>query len=372
MPPRAAADVSRRWPALPSVTLALTVLVRAALGRERCSDGLLIAARYGDVEQIRTSLQTENVNCTDDERRTPLHAAAAAGQSEAALELLAAGALMDRDLWGRAPLHSATIAGQQAMAELLLDSGAYVELIDHASRTPLHFAARQGHVALAKLFLDRGAKLDVKDMNERTPLHFSTRGDELINVTRLLLARGANVSSEDATGYTALHVACKGNQADTVELLLGNDADLYSMDKAGWNPLVHAAAAGHSSLVNWLVVRMLRPKSFPTPDPAGFLNYSLDQEYFGMSAWILALVFSGAAAVLILCPACYVLRRFAKLHRQYSHGRQESDAAIEDFVATIFDKVAEKRGKSADIAKEWDSVPAHTLQDLHRVRGNHV
>jgi len=277
---------------------------------ELCSAAMLAAARYGDEAQLLLSLQLESPGCVDEQRRTPLHLAAEWNQRNASLHLLAAGALMDRDIRGRAPLHNAATAGHTGMVDLLLDAGAYVELEDGALRRPVHIAAREGHLEVLRLLLDRGAGVNVMDGDQRTALHHTARGDALFNLTELLLSRGADLMLRDVVGFGALHYACREGQRLTAARLLDLGADLYAMDGTGWNPLVHAAAAGHEALVAQLVTQNLKPREYPLPDPSRFLpEGGTGGDLLASHGWLLALLAVAACACCTMALAMWRLRR---------------------------------------------------------------
>ena len=69
---------------------------------------------------------------TQDEKRTPLHLAAAGGHDQCVAALAAAGAdLAARDVLGAAPLASAAAENRCATAKLLLEAGARLEADDY-------------------------------------------------------------------------------------------------------------------------------------------------------------------------------------------------------------------------------------------------
>lgn len=308
----------------------------------------------------------EPANCVDAESQTPLHLAAYHGKMQAALHLLAAGALMDRDDYGRAPLHMSVIAGWVNMTNLLMDSGAYVELYDNNRRTPLHLAAFYGHVPLIDLLLTRKADIDALDGDLNTPLHYTAKWDPFIEGTKTLTSRGATLQPKNIIGFTPLHYACHANQKNNVDLLLDLGADIYIMDEQGWNPLVHAAAEGHAKMVDDLLVRVLIPKSYPTPDPAGFTTQNIGNTIIGMPAYAFAIVVTCICSSFIVCPAMIFMRHFNNLRKPYIC--DTSDATIEEFVNEVWNEVSTSHSRQHNICKEWDRLPTHTLKDLHRVK----
>lgn len=308
----------------------------------------------------------EPPNCIDDNGRTPLHLSAYQGEMESALHLLAAGALMDRDVYGRAPLHESVLAGQANMTNLLLDAGAYIELRDNNRRTPLHHAASQGHAELLNLLLTRSAEIDALDGDMSTSLHHTSKTDAFINSTKVLTDRGASLEPQDVIGFTPLHYACRRNQMATVESLLDNGVDIYTMDEAGFNPLIHAAAEGHEELVDWLINQVLRPKTYPTPDPSKFITQDLAKPIFGLPAWLFAILVTCTCGSSIVIPAVTMMRRFTMVRKPYIC--DTDDDTIEIFVNSVWGQVATAKDSQEQLCQDWDKLPAHTLKDLHRVK----
>lgn len=105
-----------------------------------------------------------NVNVTDEQRRTPLHAACGTchdrsknGDSNSAKEcvelLLSSGALENvRDTMGQTPLHLAALTGDLGAVQALLAAGA-TGTADAKGNFPLHLAAAQGHVDVLQLLV---------------------------------------------------------------------------------------------------------------------------------------------------------------------------------------------------------------------------
>jgi len=285
---------------------------------------------------------------------------------QAALHLLAAGALMDRDVYGRSPLHMSVIAGEANMTNVLLDAGAYIELRDNNAKTPLHHAAFQGHTTLIDLLLSRAAIIDALDGDLRTPLHYTSHWDAFINSTDQLTSRGASLEPQDIIGFTPLHYACHENQPATVTKLLDLGVDIYAMDEAGFNPLIHAAAEGHKELVNSLIVRVLQPPTYPTPDPANFITQDLTKPTLGLPAWLFAFLITFMCGMAIVCPAVILMRRFTMLRKPYIV--DTSDEIIEAFIESVWGDVNLTAESQHQICQDWDKLPTHTLKDLHRVK----
>lgn len=332
-----------------------------------CSDALLVAAEYGDSEQLLAALDSgESPACVDSDDRTPLHLAAQANEHEVALHLLRLGATMSQDAFGRAPLHSAASKGHVSMSELLLDAKAYIELVDVAGRAPLHYSARGGHQAMVSMLLSRGAAIDRADGDNRTALHHASRADEFLSVTLELLDRGADLVRQDIIGFTPLHHACFEAQNSTIFELLERGADIYALDYSGWNPLVHAASQNHEVLVRDLVTYLLKPKTYPMPDPSKFIKQDInDPVFLGLPGFVLALFGVLFSFFCCVVPAMWWLRRFARLRKPYIS--YLTDEERESFLKEIFQQV-EASDHLKKLCDEWDRVPVNGLADLHRVK----
>ena len=116
--------------------------------------------------------------------------------------------MIDRDQAGRTPLHYAAADGDTAQARALLAMGASPDKSDSAGWTPLHFAAQSHAVEIATMLLEAGASVDPRDNDGNTPLFravFASRGrGEMI---ALLRNRGADPMSVNQAGQSPVGVA---------------------------------------------------------------------------------------------------------------------------------------------------------------------
>jgi ankyrin repeat protein len=219
-------------------------------------------------------LTPESVKSTGDRKRTILHLAADAGESESIRMILAKNApLNEKDNSGRTALDLALSHTDESKyaeaAELIILAGgtstdpvyAYFEpavrSINYDFRftdglAPLHYAARDGNIALVTYLLGKNADPDVKTASGATPLHEAAREGRL-KVMKELIARGADINIQDAKGNSVLHTAIPEKEA--VVLLLDAGAAPNLRDEHGDSPLHIAITLNRRDIVETLLER---------------------------------------------------------------------------------------------------------------------
>ena len=103
--------------------------------------------------------------------RTPLHRVSQGGQLvmvESSLEiarlLVNSGANVNvTDNEGSTPLHAAARSGYRDIAELLLESGASLDVRNKIQQTPLHVACGNGRLDVSRFLIDRGSDMNCRD-----------------------------------------------------------------------------------------------------------------------------------------------------------------------------------------------------------------
>ncbi|KAH9305529.1 hypothetical protein KI387_009933, partial [Taxus chinensis] len=103
------------------------------------------------------------VNCSDMRRRTPLHVAAASGDSHTVQCLLAIGAEAKgmKDSGGATALFVAAECGYADVCELLLQGGADVLACNRAGENPLYIAALRGHCEAVEVLVRHCCKNNI-------------------------------------------------------------------------------------------------------------------------------------------------------------------------------------------------------------------
>jgi ankyrin repeat protein len=112
------------------------------------------------------------------------------------------------DGYGRTPLHYAAADGNTEDAVKYLKAGANPNLQDDNGWSPLHFAAQAVSVDVTRALLEAGSDIELKDSYGNTPLLqavFSSRGNG--SVIKLLREAGANPHVANDSGVSPVSLA---------------------------------------------------------------------------------------------------------------------------------------------------------------------
>ncbi len=190
-----------------------------------------------------------------DARPDDLNDAVNAGDVARIQDLVAHGADVNAPNLFGTPLHLAAATGQTWIAWMLIDAGADLEAEGDPGRAhPLHLAALSNHPATAALLIERGADLDARNVEGRTPLSVAAAYGN-VAVAETLLAAGSDPRAPD-TVYRdmPIHWAAQSGSVEMVELLLSFGVDINARSgHEGEPPLHYAMCAGNSEMVQFLV-----------------------------------------------------------------------------------------------------------------------
>lgn len=186
-----------------------------------CRCGCCIEQLYSAIEDDPELLQRMNkIQFV----HTPLHEAAAAGNTVLALEIMNLMPSLARKLnpKGLSPLHLAVASGNAAAALALVKlEPQLVRIKGRGGLTPLHHAAagkpsdEKGRLELlARLLVECPESMGVLNNRWQSAVHVAIE-NENVEATRLLVnwlvivARESELSTKDAHGNTTLHVAAR-------------------------------------------------------------------------------------------------------------------------------------------------------------------
>ncbi|XP_028130015.2 serine/threonine-protein phosphatase 6 regulatory ankyrin repeat subunit A-like isoform X1 [Diabrotica virgifera virgifera] len=211
---------------------------------------LIIQAIFaGFIENVKDLVQyKQEVNCLDEEKRTPLHAAAYKGEAEVTELLLKNGARVNaKDSKWVTPLHRACSVGADKVVELLLSYQADVCARDRLWQTPLHVAAASSAYSCVEQILYHLPNPNIRDRSGRSALHYAAYNGHT-SIAELLISRGCMVNACDKRDCRPLHCAVQTGHTDTVELLIRCGADINTKDRNLYTPLHVVAASGIDSV----------------------------------------------------------------------------------------------------------------------------
>ena len=207
--------------------------------------------------------------------RTPLIHAIISSRRDSFDTLLQSGARIDQtDAMGMSALHWAAGLGQVATITTLLEKGA--SRLDHdiAGHEPIHQAAARGHIPAVEALITEGLDLDrptknADNSNGESLLHIASLYNHL-DLARYLLKNGVQVNYWSdrpsmwayyprakllGSSLTPLHYACCLGHFEMAALLLDHNALVNAATVDGYTPLMMAAEAENTDLVNLLLSR---------------------------------------------------------------------------------------------------------------------
>nr|CAB3221774.1 zinc finger protein LOC723799 [Phallusia mammillata] len=257
---------------------------------KRCGDTPMhAAAAAGQTTAVKMLLDLGfDINTQNNQKCTPLHLACFNGQDVVVHELLQAGA--DPNIsndQGCNSLHHAAASTHGALClELLVNSGANVNVQNKDGKTPLHMTAVHGRFTRSQALLQGGARADILDFHGNSSLHVAAKhGHELLVST--LLEAGADPSKHGSKGRLAIHLAALKGHVNSCRKLISAHASEESgltpsdviaiSDEDGRNCLHHDACGGSLECLDVFLSYVSNTNVLMQPDKCGRipLHYAL-------------------------------------------------------------------------------------------------
>jgi ankyrin repeat protein len=237
------------------------------LPRFKLDKALLEAAKEGNIEQVRQTLQAgADVNAKGIGGSTPLGWAASKGHIDVARALIEARADIHWEARrGQTALNVAAAQGHTEIVKLLIQSGVNVnERIKsteapgyYQGATPLFMAARGGHTEAVCTLLQFAADVNAKNKNGENALFYASRTETV----RALIDAGADVHVKNRYGATPLMYATESSQVGPLLVLINAGADVNAKTTgdsprppSGTTALMAAAGQGNLKAVHLLLI----------------------------------------------------------------------------------------------------------------------
>lgn len=215
---------------------------------------IILKLLHIDLEQ-ELRMNHNLVDQVDSDSRSPLHWAAARGDSYAVQLLLHYGAdtnLVDRIHQG--PLRSSLKAEDPLCMKLLIEAGAKIEQRDNWKQTCLQAAMYYPNPeGFIRPLLEAGAEVNVQDHLGCSPLSEAIKGNHA-GAVRILHHYGARLTVQDSIGCTPFHYGIRYNAYEAMEVLLSFEFDHSVEDDLGQNPL-HVAAEVADARMLYILAR---------------------------------------------------------------------------------------------------------------------
>ncbi|KAK1488528.1 hypothetical protein CABS01_02158 [Colletotrichum abscissum] len=243
---------------------------------------LIAASFWGSEDIVKALLNTDNprgradLNLSDVDRRTALHAAVTGEHLEIAKLLLDVEATLTtlQDAYDQTPLHLAVDQGSESLVKLL--ASVDVNVFGASRQTALHLASKKGDKKVASWLLEANADIDAKDADDNTPLHVAFL--TLLEVQEKLALKSSSAFLDLSMGdgpNTELRLQ-PDRLIATIQLLLENDAQIAVSNCREETPLRLAAACGQHSIFEMILKKMeQRDKSISNNDIQAVLSSAL-------------------------------------------------------------------------------------------------
>lgn len=209
-----------------------------------------------------------NLNQKDTFGDTVLHKATLSNSDTEILDILlkANAQINERNKQGITPLALAIDNENTSHIEFYAKNGADIYAADNNGLTPIGRAMKTSSIDVLKTLISK-SNVNTKDSLGNTPLHLAVEHNAPNSFISYLLEVGADVKARNSNGDSALFIATRNNNKDAGELLLANNADIFSTNMTNNSPL--RIALSNKDVQSWFIT----PKTLSMKD--GTLNTPL-------------------------------------------------------------------------------------------------
>lgn len=175
----------------------------------------------------------------DEQGQTPLHYAAASGNTRGTALLVKHGFNIDQpDNYGDRPLTLACKYGFIGPVKELLKASAKTDHYASSRRVPLHWAALQGHLDIVRLLLEAGADVNVADRGlHDIASRLGSENDKPPQFTVMTLQEDGTLAPGETSKRTTIHYAAEAGHMEIVDALIAAGADVSALDSDSKTPI---------------------------------------------------------------------------------------------------------------------------------------
>jgi len=189
-----------------------------------------------------------DVNCHDEDKKTPLHNAAREGITDAAALLLESGVKYDlKDNEGKTPLYFAAMLGYIEIVKMMVAAGAdmHTHSNDSNYNTPLDMAKEYHDLATYNWML-KHSKIDAKELKKKREAYiikkmFKYCKDGSAGMAKVFISKyDTDINAKDEHGKTLLHYGVEldtWGKEDFIIRMMGYGADPNTLNNEGKSPL---------------------------------------------------------------------------------------------------------------------------------------
>jgi uncharacterized protein len=182
--------------------------------------------------------------------------------------LLKNDASLDAATDGSTATMCACIRGYKDIAFLLLDVDKNFDAANSKGWTPLMLAADKGCFQIINRLIKMGAKVDSRSTDAKWTALMSASANGFYDIAEVLIAGGADVNAQQAGGWNSLMIAAQAGHTSLVRLLLQHRAIVFDRKDQiipesrtakrsevpdGAVPLIGATLGGHADIVSLLL-----------------------------------------------------------------------------------------------------------------------
>ena len=150
---------------------------------------------------------------------------------------------------GKTALHLACLLDPETLeiVKYLTEEGSDVDTKDALCYVPIFYAIEKGHHKTTMYLINHGCSLEIPTPTGDTVLHSACFHGVRIEVLKHLVKNKCDIDAKNEVGITPLMVASRAGHLSIVKFLINHDADRFSKDINGRNPVHHCCLGDQDS-----------------------------------------------------------------------------------------------------------------------------